>query len=140
MIEIQTSNEKRSEIKLSTRDIRLMTNKVSAGTGYNLEGADFVTIQVINTPEAQKADYAITVEGESMSPDFHEGDIILVKKQSSIEKGQVGIFIFNNEGFIKEAGDGCLISRNPKFKNIVPKEDDQIVCIGLVIGKAELVE
>ena len=140
MIEIQTSNEKRSEIKLSTRDIRLMTNKVSAGTGYNLEGADFVTIQVINTPEAQKADYAVTVEGESMSPDFHEGDIILVKKQSSIEKGQVGIFIFNNEGFIKEAGDGCLISRNPKFKNIVPKEDDQIVCIGLVIGKAELVE
>lgn len=138
MIEIQTSNEKRSEIKLSTIDIRLMTNKASAGTGYNLEGTDFVTIQVINTPEAQKADYAITVEGESMSPDFHEGDIILVKKQSNIEKGQVGIFIFNNEGFIKEAGDNCLISRNPKFNNIVPKEDDQIVCVGLVLGIAEL--
>lgn len=138
MIEIQTSNEKRSEIKLSTRDISLMVNKVSAGTGYNLEGADFVTIQIINTLEAQKADYAITVEGESMSPDFNEGDIVLVKRQSNIDIGQVGIFIFNNEGFIKEAGDGCLISRNSKFKNIVPKEDEQIECIGLVLGVAEL--
>lgn len=136
MIDIQTANKKRSEIEYITID--LMINKASAGTGYDLEGAEFEPIQIIKTPEAEIADYALKVEGESMSPDFHTGDIVLVKEQPEIEIGQVGIFIYNNEGFIKERGEDYLISRNPEFDNIVPAEDDQIVCKGLVLGIAEL--
>lgn len=136
MIDIQNANEKRSEIEYITID--LMINKASAGTGYDLEGAEFEPIQIIKTPEAEIADYALKVEGESMSPDFHTGDIVLVKEQPEIEIGQVGIFIYNNEGFIKERGEDYLISRNPEFDNIVPAEDDQIVCKGLVLGIAEL--
>lgn len=138
MIDIQNANKKRSEIEYITID--LMINKVSAGTGYDLEGNEFEPIQIIKTPEAEIADYALKVDGESMSPDFHDGDVVLVKEQPEIEIGQVGIFIYNNEGFIKERGEDYLISRNPEFDNIVPEEDDQIICKGLVLGIAEQVE
>lgn len=138
MIDIQTANEKRSEIKPMT--IKLMSDKVSAGTGYDLNDENFEEIQIVDTPEAEIADYALKVEGESMSPDFHTGDIVLVKEQPEIEIGQVGIFIYNNEGYIKERGKDYLISRNPEFDNIVPTEDDQIICEGLVLGIAERIE
>lgn len=138
MIDIQNANKKRSEIEYITID--LMINKVSAGTGYDLEGNEFEPIQIIKTPEAEIADYALKVEGESMSPDFHTGDIVLVKEQPEIKIGQVGIFIYNNEGYIKERGKDYLISRNPEFDNIIPTEDSQIICKGLVLGIAERVE
>ena len=137
MIDIQNANKKRSEIEYITID--LMINKVSAGTGYDLEGNEFEPIQIVKTPEAEIADYALKVEGESMSPDFHTGDIVLVKEQPEVEIGQVGIFIYNNEGFIKERGRDYLISRNPEFDNIVPIEGDQVICKGLVLGIAEQV-
>ena len=138
MIDIQTANKKRSEIEYITID--LMINKVSAGTGYDLEGNEFEPIQIIKTPEAEIADYALKIDGESMSPDFHDGDIVLIKEQPEIKIGQVGIFIYNNEGFIKERGEEYLISRNPEFENIIPTEGDQIICKGLVLGIAERVE
>lgn len=138
MIDIQTANEKRSEIEYVTID--LMVNKASAGTGYDLEGNEFEPIQIVKTPESEIADYALKIEGESMSPDFHTGDIVLVKEQPEIKIGQVGIFIYKNEGFIKERGEEYLISRNPEFENIIPTEGDQIICKGLVLGIAERVE
>ena len=141
MIDIQTANEKRSEIEYTTREIELMINKVSAGKGYDLDSPDSETIQIIKTPEAEEADIAITIEGESMSPDFHDGDIVLIKYQESIEIGQVGIFRINNGmGYIKERGEDFLISRNPEYDNIIPGENDQVDCIGLVLGIAERVE
>ena len=141
MIDIQTANEKRSEIEYTTREIELMINKASAGKGYDLDSPNSETIQIIQTPEAEEADIAITIEGESMSPDFHDGDIVLIKYQESIEIGQVGIFRINNgKGYIKERGKDFLISRNPEFDNIVPGENDQVDCIGLVLGIAERVE
>ena len=138
MIDIQTANKKRSEIEYTT--INLMINKASAGTGYDLEGNEFEPIQIVKTPEAEIADYALKVEGESMSPDFHTGDIVLVKEQPEIEIGQVGIFIYNNEGFIKERGEDRLISHNPKFDDIYPSENSEIICKGLVLGIAERAE
>lgn len=141
MIDIQNANEKHSEIEYTTREIELMINKASAGKGYDLDSPDSETIQIIQTPEAEEADIAITIEGESMSPDFHDGDIVLIKYQESIEIGQVGIFRINNgKGYIKERGKDFLISRNPEFDNIVPGENDQVDCIGLVLGIAERVE
>lgn len=139
MIDIQTANEKRSEIEYTT--IRHSLHKVSAGLGEALDDEDnWEDIEVVSTPESEMADFAITVVGESMSPDFHDGDIVLVKEQPEIEIGQIGIFICNNEGFIKEAGRDRLISHNPKFDDIYPSENSEIICEGLVLGIAERIE
>ena len=139
MIDIQTANKKRSEIEYTT--IRHSLHKVSAGLGEALDDEDnWEDIEVVSTPESEMADFAITVVGESMSPNFHDGDIVLVKEQPEIEIGQIGIFICNNEGFIKEAGRDRLISHNPKFDDIYPSENSEIICEGLVLGIAEQVK
>ena len=140
MIDIQTANKKRSDIECIT--IKHSLHKVSAGLGEALdEGDNWEKIKVVSTPESEIADFAVTIDGESMSPDFHNGDIVLVKEQKNINIGQVGIFIVdNNDGFIKELGEDRLISRNPKSEDIFPSENKQIECKGLVLGIAERVE
>lgn len=141
MIEIQLEEERRSQIKAIT--IRLMRNKVSAGIGYDLNfnsDDDFKNIKVLDTPEAESANFAVTVEGESMSPDFHDGDIVLVKQQDNIDIGQIGIFTIDGDGYIKEYGEDCLISHNPKYPDIYPEEYQEVKCYGLVLGKTTIIE
>lgn len=141
MIEIQLEEERRSQIKVIT--IRLMRNKVSAGIGYDLNfnsDDDFKNIKVLDTPEAESADFAVTVEGESMSPDFHDCDIVLVKQQDNIDIGQIGIFTIDGDGYIKEYGKDCLISHNPKYPDIYPEEYQEVKCYGLVLGKTAIIE
>ena len=114
--------------------------KVSAGKGYSLDGEDWEEINVVRTSESEQADFAVTVDGDSMLPDYTDGDIVLVKQQDTIELGQIGIFTMNNnQGFIKESGENCLISHNPDYDDIIPTENDIIKCCGLVLGKAILV-
>ena len=114
--------------------------KVSAGKGYSLDGEDWEEINVVRTSESEQADFAVTVDGDSMLPDYKDGDIVLVKRQDTIELGQIGIFTMNNnQGFIKESGVNCLISHNPDYDDIIPTENDIIECCGLVLGKAVLV-
>ena len=114
--------------------------KVSAGKGYSLDGEDWEEINVVRTSESEQADFAVTVDGDSMLPDYKDGDIVLVKQQDTIELGQIGIFTMNNnQGFIKESGVNCLISHNPEYDDIIPTENDIIECDGLVLGKAILV-
>lgn len=140
MIEIQLEEERHSQIKVIT--IRLMRNKVSAGIGYDLNfnsDDDFKNIKVLDTPEAESADFAVTVEGESMSPDFHDGDIVLVKQQDNIDIGQIGIFTIDGDGYIKEYGKDCLISHNPKHPDIYPEEYQEVKCYGLVLGKTTII-
>ena len=111
--------------------------KVSAGKGYSLDDEDWEEINVIRTSESEQADFAVTVDGDSMLPDYKDGDIVLVKQQDTIELGQIGIFTMNNnQGFIKESGVNCLISHNPEYDDIIPTENDIIKCNGLVLGKA----
>lgn len=114
--------------------------KVSAGKGYSLDGEDWEEINVVRTSESEQADFAVTVDGDSMLPDYKDGDIVLVKQQDTIELGQIGIFTMNNnQGFIKESGVNCLISHNPEYDDIIPTENDIIECNGLVLGKAIII-
>lgn len=138
MYDVQVENERRKNIKIT--QVKFMQDTASAGQGVSLwNDSNGEYIDVIETPESLKADYAVRVEGESMLPDYHDGDIVLVKEQSDIEIGQVGIFTINNsKGYIKEYGEDRLISRNPEYDDIIPTDDTVVMCNGLVLGVAEL--
>lgn len=138
MYDVQVENEKRKNIKII--QVKFMQDTASAGQGVSLwNDGDGEYIDVIETPNSLEADYAVRVEGESMLPDYHDGDIVLVKEQSDIEIGQVGIFTINNsKGYIKEYGEDRLISRNPEYDDIIPTDDTVVMCNGLVLGVAEL--
>jgi len=132
--ETQTEIESRAKIKYHS--IKHSLYKVSAGIGYDLDDDSWETIKVIDTPESRKADFAVTVDGDSMLPKYKDGDIVLVRVQQDIDIGQVGIFIKEGKGYLKEKGKDRLISLNPDYPDILPSEYDEIKCCGLVIGKA----
>ena len=136
MYDVQIENEKQSEIKLI--DIKLMFNKVSAGKGYDLDDEDGEDIQIPDTPEARKAKFAVTVDGDSMETMFYDGDIVLIKEQKSIDIGQIGLFVVDNsKGFIKQLGEDRLISLNPECDDIMFADHETVECWGLVLGTTE---
>ena len=144
VLEMQVSKNKSStitqNIKVSPQTIKIRHSiyKVSAGLGYDLDDGDqWNTIDIPHTLESEKADFALTISGKSMEPIFHNGDIVLVKKQPAVDLGQVGIFIIENSGYIKKYGGDKLISLNEEFDDIMFSDynSDDIRCIGLVIGR-----
>ena len=108
---------------------------VSAGTGEFLDNSFAETIDIPATPSAYKADFALRVSGDSMEPDYSNGDVLLVREQPAIEIGDLGIFILNGEGYFKEYGGDCLISLNKAYDPIKILSDDSIYIKGKVIGK-----
>ena len=114
-------------------------HSASAGTGVFILGNETTDqLSIPATPENRKVDYAIKVSGDSMEPDYHDGEIVLVSQKVEMNIGDVGIFIINNKAYIKEYGETELISRNPGADNITIAEYDNIVCMGKVIGKYEI--
>lgn len=108
---------------------------VSAGNGiYQLDDASCIMMTLWDTEITKQADFIIKVNGNSMEPDYHDGDKVLINRDIIVKKGEVGIFVKNGEAFIKELGDGELISRNPDFPNISVQDFDNVVCLGKVIG------
>lgn len=108
----------------------------SAGAGEYLSEGNYESREYPDTPQARQADVVIPVSGRSMEPLFNDGDELYVRKQSSVEIGEIGIFIKNGEGFVKKAGEGRLISLNPEFDDIYTN-GEPIVCFGKVLGKVE---
>ena len=143
--ERKVEEEKAKAIKLKsdseepkTINIELFELPASAGTGVYLSSGYSEPINVLCTPESEQANYAIRISGDSMMPDFSDGDIVLVESCDNVELGEIGIFVLNGESFIKENGGYRLISHNSKYKDILLKEYESISCRGRVLGKAQV--
>lgn len=109
--------------------------KASAGAGYDLDNEDeWRDVRIYDCPEAYQADFAVEVDGDSMEPDYHDGDIVFVKLSEDVPVGAVGLFVHDGKGYIKERGEKYLISRNPDYPDI----HGECRTVGVVIGKAEL--
>ena len=111
--------------------------KASAGTGWGLMDEHMISWTVKLNDLTRKADFCLAVEGDSMEPKFQDGDLILIRRQPAIEEGQVGLYTFDNPGYVKQQGCGKLHSLNPAYPDIFPGEYADIECKGLVLGKLE---
>lgn len=129
-----TAVKETAKAKTITISRSLLT--ASAGAGEYLSEGNYEPREFPDTQQARQADVVIPVSGRSMEPMFHDGDELYVRKQPSVEIGEIGIFIKNGEGFVKEAGEGRLISLNPEFDDIYTN-GEPIVCFGKVLGKVE---
>lgn len=107
---------------------------VSAGTGVYLHDDYAEQIKVPVNEETIRANYALKVAGDSMEPRFYDGDIVLVETQPSVEIGEVGIFIYEGEAYIKEFGGDRLISINPKYDDIKITDSNSFYCKGRVFS------
>ena len=132
--EYKRVNSRTRKPKVRSLTVDFFNYPASAGTGDFLENEIPEHILVKECFEAEDADYAIPVSGDSMEPTYHDGDKVFVEKCESVDIGEVGIFIINGDVYIKELGNKCLISHNEKYKPIRFSESDSVYCCGRVIG------
>ncbi len=109
----------------------------SAGTGQWLDYNESEPWKVLLNEHTRKADFAVDVSGDSMEPMFFDGDTVLIHCQPSVNEGEVGLFVYQGNGYIKKQGIDRLISINPEYPDIVPEETEEVKCVGKALGKLE---
>ena len=122
------------------KNIQLYEIPASAGTGMLITDDvpyEIKQIDLTIAPQARKADFALYVRGDSMEPSYYDGDIIFIKSQPAVDNGQIGIFIYDDESYIKKYSvqeDGAyLISLNKKYEPIKIDENLNFKVCGLVL-------
>ena len=82
--------------KMPVSDLR-----VSAGTGAFLDEGSFEEIDFPADKVPTGADFGVRISGDSMEPAYHDGQIVWVHKCDTVPVGDVGVFIYDGEGYIK---------------------------------------
>ncbi len=123
---------------INLKVIRLYDFPVSAGHG-NFIGDATATYTEITT-DNRKADFAVMITGNSMEPDYHEGDILLVKSQNTLNSGQLGIFFYDGDTLFKKYSKNkkkeTIISLNKsEYPPIDIPSNRKLLIQGLVVGK-----
>jgi len=124
--------ELENEISEELMPYSYLGNIACAGTGFYF---DDIPTEIIKAPYMDGADFVIGVSGESMEPDYHNGEKLYVRKVEYLRNGDVGIFTIGNECFLKELGENGLISRNKDYDDI--PGDEKVRLVGKVIGKVD---
>ena len=104
---------------------------MSAGTGEQAGDDLPENLRLIKEPP-RGTSYVAPIAGDSMEPTYHNGDKLFIHACGEIEPGQIGVFYMDGQQWVKELGDGVLISHNPNYP---PRPiTDDIRCQGLVLG------
>ena len=105
-----------------------------AGTEYEDQGEP---IHLYKNKLHPLMDCVFPVNGDSMEPDFHSGDLVMVQRlseSSELSYGEIGAFSFHNETYIKKFTKKGLVSLNKKYKLMHFGADDDVYLIGRVLG------
>lgn len=138
LLELETPVTKEPESEQETIFIEYSTLKVSAGTGEPLIDDTYHDfLKVKRSDLTEEANFAVQISGNSMLPRFKDKEWVLVRSQPDVEIGEIGIFIIDGNGYIKERAADRLVSINPEYDDIYFKENQDIKCKGLVIGTLE---
>lgn len=134
MLEVQ-EQEKRRFVEANIRRVFKNAYKTAAGTGNPLDSARRGSYEYLYAdPMIDRADEIITVTGNSMEPTFYDGDLLLVEHTQQVRVGEIGIFVADGDGYVKEYHEDGLHSHNPKYPVLKFTEDDNVRCVGRVLG------
>ncbi len=126
--------------RLEIRKLLYFERSLAAGIGDPTEfEQDAEPIYLYSSPEIDRADYVFSVNGDSMEPEFHNGDMVLVQKLSSnsyMHYGDIGAFIVGYETYIKEYQKDGLHSLNKKYSVLRFGDEESVYLIGKVLGIA----
>lgn len=102
----------------------------SAGTGQYLND---VRVEQIELPVDIDADFVIPIKGDSMEPDYQDGDLVFIQSSVELNDGVIGVFNYNGDAYIKQLvidkEQAYLHSLNPAYKDmpITPETDFRII-------------
>lgn len=130
------SERARSELPDESPDIIYFNlpkyhQRMSAGTGQPA-GDEWGENLLLTKQPPRGASYVATISGQSMEPTYHDGDQLFIQATVDIQVGQVGVFLMEGQQWVKELGDGVLLSHNPAYPPRPLTED--VRCQGVVLG------
>ena len=124
----EQENEVSEAIQLYSYDY--YDHPASAGTGQYLND---VRVERIELPVDIDADFVIPIKGDSMEPDYHDGDLVFIQTSVDLNDGVIGVFNYNGDAYIKQLvidkEQAYLHSLNPAYKDmpITPETDFRII-------------
>lgn len=126
-----------AEVIAFTRTIKLFNIPASAGTGEFLDNDDYEEITVGNEVPAS-SDFGIRINGDSMEPQFINGQVVWVEQMQELANGDIGIFFLDGNAYCKklqitEHGT-YLVSLNPRYDPIPITETSSFRVFGKVVG------
>ena len=133
---LESQNEEETKINEVSEDIIQLysydyyDHPASAGTGQYLND---VRVERIELPVDVDADFVIPIKGDSMEPDYHDGDLVFIQTSVDLNDGVIGVFNYNGDAYIKQLvidkDQAYLHSLNPAYKDmpITPETDFRII-------------
>ena len=120
------------------RCLKYFARTLAAGIGDPTEfEEDAEPFYVYDTEETRTADYVFRVNGDSMEPEYHHGDLVLIARIPEtlrLREGEIGAFIAGNETYIKILGSDGLYSLNPAYPPLRFSDEENVYLIGRVTG------
>ena len=140
LLELQEEYVKEETPETVHQKIKLFINDAVAAAGFSPELTEASGQYALFDPDpvVNEADEVIRVNGDSMEPMYSDGDLVFVKHVPSVREGEIGIFIHHNAGYIKQYMKDGLHSINPDYPVMRFTQEDQITCMGKVLGKVDL--
>ena len=132
---LESQNEEETKINEVSEVIQLYSydyydHPASAGTGQYLND---VRVERIELPVDIDADFVIPIKGDSMEPDYHDGDLVFIQTSVDLNNGVIGVFNYDGDAYIKQLvidkEQAYLHSLNPAYKDmpITPETDFRII-------------
>ena len=87
--------EKQTAKIIPFRSIDIFENAVSAGTGNFLVDGPKETVRIDESILPEDTTFGVRISGDSMEPEFHDGQIAWILQQESVANGEIGIFALN---------------------------------------------
>lgn len=86
----------------------------ASAAGTPIQALDLNEHQLLQTTKL-KADFALTINGQSMEPMIRDNSVIFVHQTPQLENGEIGVFQINNTSFSTDEEVTCKI-----YKYIAP--------------------
>ncbi|WP_332372423.1 XRE family transcriptional regulator [Lactococcus cremoris] len=125
VLDINKTTEKNKLIPIET------VEKVSAGFGFNY-GENEKTTYYTSRNNLPRFDFATVVDGDSMEPTLHDGDVILIRQNYDTPQGGIYVVDYDGTSWVKQVSivenELVLHSINEKYRDCflpVPPEDGE---------------
>jgi repressor LexA len=89
-------------------------------------------------PDGVSADFALRCKGDSMTPTFQQGDLVLIRQQPEVQPGQIAAVGIDGEAtlkrFYKNENGIVLVADNPAYLPQVYPAGTDVCVYGLAVG------
>lgn len=110
--------------------------ELASEEGNMLESTEFKLVEVGNEVPL-KANFGIRISGESMEPDYKDGETIWICRCKKIDHGDVGLFLYERKYYFKRLRDRVggtrLQSIDANYPDIIITIPENMVTLGIAI-------